>query len=50
MSRNFFIKHFKFVTRHEASEPEKDWAQNYFYELYIGSIFYNAFLNSVACE
>lgn len=26
MSRTFFVKHFKYVTRHEATEPEKDWA------------------------
>lgn len=50
MIRPFFLKHFKHVNRHESTEPEKDYAQHYFYELYIGSIFYNALLQNSACE
>jgi len=45
-----FAKQFKFVVRHEVEEPEKDYAMHYFYELYVGSIFYNSMLHSFACE
>jgi len=38
------------VTRHEATEPDLEYAKQYFYELYVGSIFYNAFLNNNAAE
>lgn len=50
MSRKFFLKNFKYLSRHDSSEPEKDFAQHYFYELYLGSIFYNALLHNNACE
>ena len=45
-----FLKHFKYVVRHECDEPEADVASHFYYELYIASIFYNAFLNTLASE
>lgn len=50
MTRPFFLKNFKYVSRHESLEPDRDYAQHYFYELYLSSIFYNALLNNAACE
>lgn len=50
MPRSFFFKHFKYLVRHEASEPDLEYAKHYFYELYLGSIFYNAFLHNNASE
>lgn len=50
MTKPFFLKNFKYVSRHESEEPDREYAQHYFYELYIGSIFYNALLNNSACE
>lgn len=50
MPRAFFMRHFKYVVRHDASEPDLEYAKHYFYELYLGSIMYNALLHSVASE
>jgi len=50
LTRPNFIKQFKYVTRHEAVEPDLEYSKQYFFELYIGSIFYNAFLNNNASE
>lgn len=50
MSRAFFLKQFKFVNRHESTEPEREYAQHYFYELYVAGAFYSAFLNASASE
>lgn len=44
------MKKFKFVTRHEATEPERDYSQHYFFELYIASSVYHAILNNNASE
>lgn len=50
MSRETFLKQFKYITRHEATEPDLEYSKNYFYDLYLASIFYNAFLNGNASE
>ena len=48
MNRNEFMNSFKFVTKHDP-EPMTQHSQ-LFYDFYISSIFYNAFLNSTASE
>lgn len=50
MPRDFFMKHFKFLVRHEATEPDLEYAKHHFYELYSGSIFYNALLHNNTSE
>lgn len=50
MPRKVFLKHFKYVTRHETEEPEKDFSGNFYYELYSSSLFYHALLHSAAVE
>lgn len=50
MPRDFFLKNFKYLVRHEAAEPDLEYAKHYFFELYTGSIFYNAFLHNNASE
>lgn len=50
MTRPNFLKNFKYVARHDASEPEKDYAQHYFYEFYLATMFYHGMLNSIASE
>lgn len=50
LTRKNFLAQFKHVTKHDSSEPDKDYAKHYFYELYLGSQIYRAFLNSSATE
>jgi len=50
LTKENFLKQFKYVTRHEAVEPDLEFSKQYFYELYVTSIFYNAFLNNNASE
>jgi F-type H+-transporting ATPase subunit gamma len=50
MPRDYFMKNFKYLVRHEATEPDLEYAKHYFYELYVGSTFYNAFLHNIASE
>ena len=50
MTRSFFMKHFKHLTKYDCEEPDKDIAGHFYYELYIGSLFYNAFLHNMASE
>ena len=50
MPRKVFMNVFKYVVRHDTTEPEKDWAKVYFYEFYIATKLYNALLNNLASE
>lgn len=50
MPRKVFLQNFKYVVKYDTSEPEKDWAKYYFYELYVSTKFYHAMLNSMASE
>eukprot|EP01017_Pseudomicrothorax_dubius_P019967 TRINITY_DN2197_c0_g1_i1.p1 TRINITY_DN2197_c0_g1~~TRINITY_DN2197_c0_g1_i1.p1 ORF type:complete len:314 (-),score=86.76 TRINITY_DN2197_c0_g1_i1:187-1128(-) len=50
LPRKHFITQFKYVVRHEMAEPEKDWAQNYYYELYVAGQLYHAILQNAASE
>lgn len=50
MPRKQFMQAFKYVMRHDTTEPEKDWAKIYFYEFYVASKLYNAMLNGLASE
>lgn len=50
LPRAQFLNVFKYVTRHEAVEPELEYSKNYFFELYMASAVYNALLNSSASE
>ncbi|KRX03737.1 ATPase, F1 complex, gamma subunit domain [Pseudocohnilembus persalinus] len=50
MPKELFFKNFKYLVRHEATEPDLEYSKQYFYELYTGSIFYNSFLHNNASE
>jgi len=50
MSRKGFDETYKHMVGYEAEEPTKDYSTPYYYELYTSSIFYNAFINSIAAE
>ncbi|EGR32156.1 ATP synthase gamma subunit, putative [Ichthyophthirius multifiliis] len=50
LNRAAFFNQFKYVTKHEAAEPDLEYSKNYFYELYVASSVYNALLNSSASE
>lgn len=50
MSRKGFENTYKYMVQYEAEEPTKDYSTPYYYELYTASIFYNAFINSIASE
>lgn len=50
MSRAQFLKNFKFVNRHEAAEPERNFSEHYLYELYLSSTLNCAILNAKAVE
>ena len=50
MPRKVFMDTFKYVVKHDTTEPEKDWAKVYFYEFYLAAKVYNAILNNVASE
>ena len=45
-----FDNQFKYVTRHDTSEPEKEFAKQYFYELYTSGQLYHAMLHNAASE
>lgn len=45
-----FFQHFKHVVKYETSEPEKDYVQQYYFELYIASKVYHALLQNTASE
>ena len=38
------------MNRHESVEPDLDYSKHYFYELYVASIVFNAFLNNSVSE
>jgi len=50
LSRAHFLKHFKYVNRHEAAEPERSYSEHYLYELYLTSVLNCAILNAKAVE
>jgi len=45
-----FYDMYKNMVKYEAEEPEKGYNMPYYYELYTSSIFYVAFINSIAAE
>jgi F-type H+-transporting ATPase subunit gamma len=48
MNRNEFVQTFKYVTKHDPDEMVQ--FTDLFYDFYISSVFYNAFLNNIASE
>lgn len=48
MSRSEFVAMFKYVTKHDPDDMTQH--TNLFYDFYVSSIFYNAFLNNIASE
>lgn len=50
LTRDEFLKSFKYVVKHDAEEPDLVHAAQFFYEFYINSMFYHAMLNSTASE
>jgi ATP synthase, F1 gamma subunit len=50
MSRKQFLSTFKHVVRHDTEEPDKDFSQHYYYELYVAGQFYHAMLQNAASE
>lgn len=50
MTRKQFLKNFKLVVKHDTSEPETEFAAQYFYDFYVATAFYNAILNNIASE
>lgn len=48
MNRNEFVQTFKYVTKHDPDAMVQ--FTDLFYDFYISSIFYNAFLNNIASE
>mmetsp|Transcript_59331 Transcript_59331/g.68709 ORF Transcript_59331/g.68709 Transcript_59331/m.68709 type:complete len:300 (+) Transcript_59331:39-938(+) len=45
-----FSQHFKHVTKYDVSEPDKEYTQQYYFELYLGSAVYHALLQNAASE
>jgi F-type H+-transporting ATPase subunit gamma len=50
LTRDEFIKSFKYVVKHDAEEPDLVHAAHFFYEFYVNTMFYNALLNNIASE
>ena len=50
MTKEEFLKSFKYVVKHDAEEPDLSHASHFFYEFYVNTMFYNALLNNIACE
>jgi len=50
LPRKQFLAQFKYVTKHDTSEPEKDFAKHYFFELYTAGQLYHAMLHNAASE
>jgi len=48
--RKQFAQQFKHVVKYETTEPDKEYTQQYYFELYIGSLLYNALLHNAASE
>lgn len=49
-SRESFTASFKHVVRHDTEEPDKDFSQHYYYELYVTGQVYHALLQNAASE
>jgi F-type H+-transporting ATPase subunit gamma len=50
LPRKQFDLQFRYVVRHDVSEPEKDFSKQYFYELYTAGQLYHAMLHNAASE
>lgn len=50
LTRDEFLKSFRYVVKHDAEEPDLSHAAQFFYEFYVNTIFYNALLNNIASE
>jgi F-type H+-transporting ATPase subunit gamma len=50
LTRDEFMKSFKYVVKHDAEEPDLIHASQFFYEFYVNTMFYNAMLNNIASE
>ncbi len=50
LTRDEFLKSFKYVVKHDAEEPDLVHAAQFFYEFYVNSLFYHAMLNNIASE
>lgn len=50
MPRKQFLKQFRLIVKHDTSEPEGEFASQYFYDFYVATAFYNAILNNIASE
>ena len=50
MTRDDFLKSFKYVVKHDAEEPDLVHAAQFFYEFYLNTMFYHAMLNNIASE
>ena len=55
-SKSAFLDQFKYVTKHDMSEPDKvsyliqEYAKHYYFDLYFNSQLYYAFLNNNSSE
>lgn len=45
-----FLKRFELMTKYDLSEPDAEFAKQYFYEFYLASNLYHALLHSLASE
>lgn len=50
LTKEEFLKSFKYVVKHDAEEPDLSHASSFFYEFYANTMFYNAILNNIASE
>lgn len=50
MTKEEFLKSFRYVVKHDAEEPDLSHASHFFYEFYVNTMFYNALLNNTASE
>lgn len=50
LSKNEFLSQFKYVVKHDAEEPDLNYAAHFFYEFYLNSTLYTSMLNNIASE
>ena len=50
ISRPHFLKRFELMVKYDLSEPDTEYAKNYFFEFYLASNIYYAMLNNAASE
>lgn len=50
LTKDDFMKSFKYVVKHDAEEPDLVHAAQFFYEFYVNTMFYHAMLNNIASE